>query len=219
MGNRSRWCAPQGCYRCAGEDNWLVITVRDDAEWTALCHAMGHTEWTDDPRFADIPARFENHDELDALITSWTEGQDHLEAMRRLQEAGVIAAAVLNPKQVLLDPHMRERGFFETVEHTDVGPKPMPRQLGARFSAFETDARGPAPKLGEHNRDVLQGILGLSDTEIAQLEERNVIGDTPDLALPLDVMRMFVQMPTTTYLGMGALAAIEPDYRKQLGLE
>ena len=41
MGNRSHWYAPQGCYRCAGDDNWLVITVRDDAEWAALCKATG----------------------------------------------------------------------------------------------------------------------------------------------------------------------------------
>ena len=59
---------------------------------------------------------------------------------------------------MLLDPHLRERGFFETVEHTGVGPKPMPRQLGARFSGFETDARGPAPKLGEHTGEVLRAL-------------------------------------------------------------
>ncbi len=219
IGNRSRWYAPQGCYRCRGEDNWLVITVRNDAEWQAFCEATGHRGWTDDPRFAEVTGRFQNHDELDALINGWTREHDHIEAMHLLQRAGVIAAAVLSPKEVLMDPHLRERGFFETVEHTGVGPKPMPRQLGARFSGFETDARGPAPKLGEHNREVLQGLLGLSDAEVAGLEERKIIGDTPDLALPLDVMRMFVQMPTTTYLSMGALAAIEPDYREQLGLE
>jgi len=219
MGNRSRWYAPQGCYRCSGDDNWLVITVRNDAEWDAFCGATGHPEWADEPRFAEVTGRFDNHDDLDALITSWTREQDHIEGMHLLQRAGVIAAAVLNPKQALMDPHLRERGFFETVEHTGVGPKPMPRQLGARFSGFETDASGPAPKLGEHNRDVLQGLLGLSDAEVVALEERKIIGDTPDLALPLDVMRMFVQMPTTTYLSMGALAAIEPDYREQLGLE
>lgn len=219
MGNRSPWYAPQGSYRCAGDDNWLVITIRNDTEWQAFCDAIGHPEWADDPRFADIPARFENHDELDTLITSWTEGREHIEAMHLLQEAGVIAAAVLNPKQALLDPHLRERGFFETAVHTDVGRKPMPRQLGARFSEFDTAVRGPAPKLGEHNREILEGLLGMGTEEIATLEERKVIGDTPDLALPLEVMRMFVQMPTTTYLSMGALAGIETDYKRQLGLE
>lgn len=218
-GNRSHWYAPQGCYRCAGDDNWLVLTIRDDAEWRAFCEATGHPEWAGDGRFADVLGRFEHHDELDALITSWTQQQDHIEAMHLLQGAGVSAAAVLNPKEVLFDAHLRERGFFETVEHSDVGQKPVPRQLGVRFSQFDTDARHPAPRLGEHNQDVLQGLLGLSDDEMASLAERKVIGDTPDPAVPLVLMRMVVQVPTTTYLSMGALSALEPDYKQQLGLD
>jgi crotonobetainyl-CoA:carnitine CoA-transferase CaiB-like acyl-CoA transferase len=210
MGNRSRWHAPQGCYPCAGDDNWLVVTVRNDAEWAAFCGAAGHPEWAGDPRFADLLARFENHDALDEAISSWTRGQDHIEAMHLLQDAGVIAAAVLNPKQVLRDPHLRERGFFDTLEQPGLGPRPVPRQLGARFSAFGAGPQGPAPRLGEHNREVLQGLLGLTDDEIAALEERQAIGDTPITAVPLDVMRMFVQMPLTTYLGMGALRPDEP---------
>jgi benzylsuccinate CoA-transferase BbsF subunit len=47
LGNRSSWAAPQGCYRCRGDDNWLVLTVRDDAEWQAFCGAAGHPEWTE----------------------------------------------------------------------------------------------------------------------------------------------------------------------------
>jgi benzylsuccinate CoA-transferase BbsF subunit len=215
-GNRSHWYAPQGCYRCRGDDDWLAITVRNDAEWAAFCSAAGHPEWAADGRFADVLSRFDNHDEIDEMITSWTREQDHIEAMHLLQEAGVIAAAVLNPKEALFDAHLRERDFFEWLEHPGVGTKPVPRQLGARFSEIDTGTLGAAPKLGEHNREVLQGLLGMSDAEIAGLEERKVIGDTPELALPLDVMRMFVQWPTTTYLQMGALAALEPDYREQL---
>jgi len=229
MGNRSPWFAPQGCYPCArskaesasggGVDNWLVLTVRNDAEWQAFCEAAGHPEWAEDDRFADVLGRFRHHDEMDEMISSWTREQGHVEAMRLLQRAGVIAAAVLNPKEVLLDPHLRERGYFETIDQPGVGPRPVPRQLGARFSAFEVASQGPAPKLGEHNREVLQGLLGLSDEELARLQQQKVIGDAPDFALPVDVMRMFVQWPTTTFLQMGALAALEPDYKQQLGLE
>ncbi len=219
VGNRSPWYAPQGCYPCRGDDSWLVLTVRNDAGWRAFCEAAGHAEWADDERFADVLGRFRHHDELDGLIASWTREQDHGEAMRLLQRAGVIAAAVLNPKEVLFDAHLRERGFFETIDQPGVGPRPVPRQLGARSSAFETASPGPAPKLGEHNQEVLQGLLGLSDEEMAQLQEEKVIGDTPEFALPLEVMRMFVQWPTTTLLQMGALAALEPDYKQQLGLD
>jgi crotonobetainyl-CoA:carnitine CoA-transferase CaiB-like acyl-CoA transferase len=219
MGNRSLWYAPQGCYRCAGDDNWLVLTVRDDAEWAQFCVAVGHSEWASDDHFADVLSRRDNHDALDRLIESWTQKQDHLEAMHALQTAGVIAAAVLNPKQVLLDPHLRERGFFDLVDTENAGVRPAPHQLGAKFSAFEMPSAHRAPRLGEHNRDVLQGLLGLTDEEVAHLEEQKVIGDTPEGTVPLPVMRMFVQWPTTSYLNMGALQALEPDYREQLGIE
>jgi len=219
LGDRSYWYAPQGAYQCDRDDQWLVITVRNDAEWSAFCEATGHPEWAQDPRFADGLARFSNHDALDEAVNSWTQTQDQNEAMHLLQNAGVVAAAVLNPKQVLLDPHLKERGFFDIIEQADVGKKPIPKQLGARFSACSIDCDTPAPRLGEHNREILQGLLGLGDDEIAALEERKVIGDTPILAVPLDVMRMFVQWPLTTYQNMGALGGLETDYTEQLGLD
>jgi crotonobetainyl-CoA:carnitine CoA-transferase CaiB-like acyl-CoA transferase len=219
LGNRSPWYAPQGCYPCSGEDNWLVLTVRNDAEWRAFCDATGHREWAEDGRFADVLGRFERHDQLDEFISSWTRGQDHIEAMNLLQDAGVIAAAVLNPKQVLFDKHLRERDYFETIDQPDVGPRPVARQLGARFSAFDTSTPGPAPKLGQHNKEVLQGLLGLSDAELADLQQRNVIGDKPELAAGEEVMRMFVQWPLTTFKQIGAVAEVDPDYKQQLGID
>ena len=93
-----------------------------------------------------------------------------------------------------------------------------PHRPGARFSAFETGAPGGAPALGEHNREVLQGLLGLSDDELAGLQETKVIGDTPEFAVPLQVVQAMVQWPLTSLLQMGALAALEPDYKQQLGI-
>lgn len=218
IGNRSYWFAPQGCYRCSGEDKWLVISIRDDAEFAALAKTLGHAEWAKDKRFSDNASRMKNHDALDGLIEAWTGTQDHVEAMHALQAAGVLAAAVLNPKEVLLDPHLRERGFFDRVDTENAGVRPVPHQLGAKFSAFEMDSARRAPKLGEHNHEVLSGLLGLTDAEIAELAEKQVIGDTPVSAVPLPVMRMFVQFPLTSYQNMGALGGIETDYREQLGI-
>jgi crotonobetainyl-CoA:carnitine CoA-transferase CaiB-like acyl-CoA transferase len=218
IGNRSPWFAPQGCYPCRGDDSWLVLTIHDDAEWAVFCGAAGHPEWAEDERFAGVLGRHRHHDALDELIAGWTRQQDQMEAMHLLQGAGVTAAAVLNPKQVLLDPHLRERGYFDMVEHGGA-ERPVPKHLGARFSAFEAGARGPAPKLGEHNREVLQGLLGLTDDELGELQEAKAIGDTPEFGPPVQVMRMMVQWPLTSYLQMGALAALEPDYKQQLGME
>lgn len=218
IGNRSHWYAPQGCYPCSGDDNWLVITVRDDDEWAALANALGHPEWADDARFKDLASRRENHDAIDELISEWTRGQEQYAAMEHLQAAGIIAAPVLNPKQVLFDPHLKARGYFDTVE-TEQGKRPVPHQVGATFSEFDMPTARRAPKLGEHNHQVLKEIAGLSDDEIKELEEKQVIGDEPQTAVPLPVMRMFVQWPLTSYQQMGALAGVEEDYRQQLGLD
>ena len=217
-GNRSHWHAPQGVYPCAGDDNWIAVTVRDDSEWAALAGAMGHPEWAEDPRFADVLARFEHHDEIDALISAWTRERDHTAAMHELQAAGVIAAAVLNPKEALLDPHLRERGFFDRVQTAEDGVRPVPHQLAARFSAFQPDTARRAPSLGEHNHEVLSKLLGMSDEEIAALQEKGVIADVPISAVPHQVMRMFVQFPTASFQNMGALGGLETDYREQLGI-
>lgn len=221
IGNRSHWHAPQGCYRCSGDDNWLAITVRDDDEWAALTRTIGQPDLA--AKYPDLASRREHHDEIDGAITAWTMNKGHYEAMHTLQAAGVLAAAVLNPKEELLDPHLKERGFFEMVETAYSGKRPVPHQLGAKFSAFVPDSARPAPKLGEHNAEVLKGILGMTDDEIAALKAAEVIADEPGksgvTAVPLPVMRMFVQFPSTSFMNMGALAGVDADYKEVLGIK
>jgi len=219
LGNRDPVAAPQGCYRCRGEDDWLVISVANDGQWLRFAEAAGHPEWSQDERFADILSRHRHHDELDAVIEAWTREQDHIEAMHLLQRAGVTAAAVLNPKEVLLDPHLRERGCFDLVDVPGAGKRPVPRVLGARFSRFDAGARGSAPKLGEHNREVLQGLLGLSHEDVTRLEEEGIIGTEPVLAWPLPVARQVVPQPLASFKQIGAVLDVEPDFKEQLGLE
>jgi len=64
----------------------------------------------------------------------------------------------------------------------------------------------------------LGGLLGLSEEEIQRLEGEKVIGETPEFALPVDIMRQLVQLPLWSFQQMGAIAALEPDYKEQLGL-
>ena len=100
-----------------------------------------------------------------------------------------------------------------------VGRRPVPRPLGARFSAFPFQARGPAPGLGEHNREVLQGLLRVSDEELRRLEEEKVIGTEPELAWGADVARQVLPMPLHSFQQMGAVLTVEADYREQLGIK
>jgi len=233
-GNRSEWAAPQGCYRCRGDpfdelragDDWLVISIENDVDWAAFCQATGHPEWAEDERFADVLSRHANHDELDRLIEGWTREQNHYEAFHLLQGAGVIAAPVLNGKEALLDPHFKARGQFDIVDQPHQGRRPVQRHLAAKFAStglgagadFEADAQGPAPTLGQHNREVLGGLLGLSQEELAALEEAGVIASRPNIPYPPEVISQALKLPYDQYLELGILRSLEPDYREQLGL-
>ena len=195
IGNRSRWYAPCNAYRCADEDRWITIAATNDSEWASLATAMdapesphtrhsresgnpGAPSLAEDPRFATPEARLAHQDELDAIIANWTQGQDAFALAERLQAAGVPAGPVLRGPDLLEDKHYDERGTFVTVDHPQVGPKQYPG-LPWKMSRTPGEVRWPSPTLGQHNREVFGGLLGLTSTEIDALESNGVIGTKP----------------------------------------
>src|SRR5206468_2257218 len=112
LGNRDLNRAPQGVYRCAGRENWVAISVGNDRQWAALCAAMGEPNLARDPRFTSVAARRRHHDALDAIIEAWTSPRDRWEVANDLQARGVAAGPVFSNKDLLLDPHLRARGFY-----------------------------------------------------------------------------------------------------------
>ena len=185
QGNRNSNMAPQGVYKCRGEDHWLAVSVRDDADWEALCGVMGNEELAGDPRFSDVLSRLEHHDQLDRVIGLWTARQDKNTAMESLQAAGVPAGTVLNEPEVLEDPHLASRGFFQQVAHPVAGTHMYPGQLW-RLSESPANPHSHANTLGEHNRYVLEELLGRSTSEVDALEEVGVIGDAYALEADVD---------------------------------
>jgi crotonobetainyl-CoA:carnitine CoA-transferase CaiB-like acyl-CoA transferase len=172
--------SPNGCYRCKGDDRWVNITVQNDAQWAAMCRAAGHTEWTEDPRFATTGARRRDRDGLDALIEAWTRGLDNADVMRRLQAVRVPAGAVLDMKGVSLDPHLNARGFFYPVEHgPGVGLRPVPSQMPAKFSGIVNFVPKRAPRFAEDDDYVYGSILKMSSQEIQALSADKIIGGVP----------------------------------------
>jgi benzylsuccinate CoA-transferase BbsF subunit len=174
MGNRDDILAPHGCYRCQGEDKWVAIAVTNEEEWRALCHALGRKEWLEDERFADQLQRWNNQEELDALITEWTKGRTAHEVMEILQKAGVPAGPSANVDQMVDDPQLRERDFFVEIDHPLMG-KGLYASLPIRLSACARGNYSPAPMLGEHNSYVFHELLGMPEEEIARLVEEEVI--------------------------------------------
>jgi crotonobetainyl-CoA:carnitine CoA-transferase CaiB-like acyl-CoA transferase len=173
QGNRHPFMAPHNCYRCQGVDKWVSIAVATDDEWRALCRAMGHPEWDTEARFANALSRWQNQDELDRLIASWTAERTHYEVMERLQGVGVAAAPSFNGNELYHDPHAQERGMFVTLHHPVIGE----RVVVAPPWKMDTAARieRPAPLLGQHNDYIFIELLGMSPEEVAWLKEEGAV--------------------------------------------
>lgn len=163
IGNRHRQFAPRGCYRCSGDDRWLAIAVHNDDEWRRLCEVVQRPALAFDCRFADAASRVRNHDEIDRIIEAWSQGRSQYEAMHLLQRSGVRAGAVLDARDLCSDPHLAERGFVHTA--SDGTEHPFPG-LPFRLSEGRGEIRRRGPDLGEHNEEVLCGLLGWSPEEV-----------------------------------------------------
>jgi len=177
IGNRDGAMVPHGCYRCRGEDRWVVIAVASDEQWEVLCGVMGDPAWTTGEQFADASSRFQHQDELDRRIEEWTVERDPYDVMHLLQDAGVAAAPVARQSDTFGDPHLGEREFFRELTHREAGTHRYPG-MGFRYSKTPLDFRMPANCLGEHNNHIYGELLGMSEEEIRQLEEEQYIGDS-----------------------------------------
>lgn len=178
MGNRHPRQAPHGCYPCRGDDAWVAIAVRSDAEWRAFTGVLGQPAWCAEERFATLSGRLQHPDELDRHIADWTSHRDACDVMHSLQAAGVPAGVVANAEQLVNDPHLRDRDFFWDIDHPEAGTRRYAGQP-VRLSTNPARLYRPAPCLGQHNDQVLGGLLGLSDDELAALRDKGVIGDHP----------------------------------------
>ena len=173
-GNRVPHMAPHGVFRCAGEQRWVAIAVRDDDDWRRCAAEMDHAELADDARFATLAARKTNEDALEALVSAWTAPQAAEEVAERLQRAGLPACVSMHSKDIAEDPHLAASGFFVHLPHPEVGTR---LHLGVPWRMSETPCtvRHAAPRLGEHTDEVLERILGYGKEQIAALRARGVL--------------------------------------------
>lgn len=214
MGNRHPYRFPQGCYNCIGDDKWVAISVGTDEEWVALCEVMGQPSLAQEPRFADPLSRSKHHDELDVIINSWTSQHDQYEVMHLLQARGVPSGPVLTNKGVLTDPHLKARGFWEKItspeEATNVGTRVYPKMPWIPKKTPIAPST-PAPTMGQHNYDVLNGILGLNEEEIAALEVDGTIANS------LDDVPMPVNPSIEALIDRGMIQEYDPNFMEVLG--
>ena len=168
-GNRGHEFAVQNVYACAGEEQWIAVSVRHNDDWQALKTVLGQPNWA-----AALDYSTESADTIDAHLAQWFAGRPLNETVETLLAAGIPAAPVVQPPDVIDNPALRARGFFQTVEHPLCGPLPYPRPpMTGDF------VRSPAPLLGQHNGEILGGALGLNAQELERLESEAVIGTWP----------------------------------------
>jgi crotonobetainyl-CoA:carnitine CoA-transferase CaiB-like acyl-CoA transferase len=181
-GNRGPTAAPQNLYQTneidefGRDDSWVAIAVSTDEEWQLLRRALGDPAWATSPELATAHGRRDHHDLLDKHLAAWCRKQTGDEIVARLWDACVPVAKVMQPHRQTELPQLQARGFFEDVDHPINATAPhstLPMRLGqGRIH------RRHAPLLGEHNRELLAEV-GLTESEIDELEAQGVIGEAP----------------------------------------
>jgi len=178
-GNAHPQHAPWGCYPCAGDDDWCVICVRDDAEWRALRDAMGDPEWARDPALDTAACRVARRESIDEELAAWTAQRAQRALVEMLQGAGVAAGIVAHGGHHMDDPHLVARGYPQPLEQPPIGKLVLE---GPAFHGSDLpDPRvTPAPLIGEHTREIARNELGLADAEIDALLADGVLEEPPD---------------------------------------
>jgi crotonobetainyl-CoA:carnitine CoA-transferase CaiB-like acyl-CoA transferase len=177
IGNRHPRFVPNGCFPCLGEDQWVTIAVRSDAEWQALCRVIHRPDLAEDPVLATADGRRAEEDRIEVAIRHWTSTVRPDLAMVTLQDAGVPAGTARLPLDLAGDPHLLKVGHWQAVTKPLMGPHLLPS-----VAYREGDAKLPypitrlAPTLGQHNAEVLRDVLGLSEADIEELRAAEIIG-------------------------------------------
>jgi len=163
--------APYQAFRV--RDGWINIGGANQANWERIAEVLGHPEWRDDARFATNSARMENLDALVALMEPVLRSRDRSEWLAAFDAAGVPAGPVHELGEALTHPQTLARAMVDDLTHPEAGET---RALGCplHFSATPSRVDRPAPRLGEHTREVLCEY-GYADADIDALIAEGVV--------------------------------------------
>jgi len=167
--------APYGVFRCAGDDEWCVVTVHSDAAWQTLCRVMARPDLAADAALASAAGRDGARRRIDEAVGAWTATLAPMEVMDQLQAGGVPAGAMLRVSELPDFSYYRERGFFKGLNHPQLGQPILVDNAPVRSHRLSPPPLGPAPLMGEQTRELARRLLGLDDRNIDLLLEAKVL--------------------------------------------
>jgi len=172
-GNRLKNSAPL--------DNWetrdgkfVCIIAAGDGLFPRLARAMGREDLIADPRFRTMALRAEHGDEINGVVAAWVRERTSREIQDVLERHEVPFGVAYSVADIFADPHVAARGDIETVIDAVIGNVRM-QGVYPRFSATPGAIQRGAPRLGEHNEEVYEGLLGLGAEELEHLRHDGVI--------------------------------------------
>ena len=169
QGNRRDRGAPWGFFACEGEDQWVAICCRTDAEWAALAGLIG----LDDATLATLEGRRQREDEVEEAVSVWTATLSKHAVTEACLVAGVPAGPMLTSAEQLKDPHLAARGYLVELDQPPIGVMTFEGPAFAATGMADADIR-PAPGLGEHTHQIV-AELGLDEAAIEDLIARGIL--------------------------------------------
>ena len=154
-------------------DGVIFVACAEEAQWQRMVEVMGDPAWADEELFKNRLTRGENCDALNLFIKEWASSRKTQELFHAGQGKRVPFASVNTMKDVYADPQLNFRDYFVTLDYPGVGKVRLPgapARWGGGWSI-----RSLAPRLGQHNEEILVGELGVSPAEFAALHEAGVI--------------------------------------------
>jgi formyl-CoA transferase len=154
---------------------YVLIAANQDTVFRRLAAAMGRPELATDPRYATHTERGQHQAELDEMIAAWTSTLEREELGRLLDDNGVPRGDIYRAPEMLEDAHFKARQAIVDVAHPLFGGLKM-QNVAPRLSANPGRVATAGPELGQHNGEIFAGLLGLGETELAQLAQAGIVG-------------------------------------------
>ena len=175
-GNRAPFTAPRNAY-LSRDGVWLGLSASSQSTAERTVNLVGHPELAEQEWFADHTGRLQHQDELDEVIGAWVAERDADEVVATFGAAGAAIAPILDIAGIFEDPQFAHNESVTTVEDPVLGPVRMQNLVG-RLSATPGQVRTTGPALGQHNEEILGGLIGYGEAELRHMAEEGVISYT-----------------------------------------